>query len=208
MSLYIVDNKSKYVEELISLFSSYEPHIASYREIDRSSLQPDDIVILSGGHGSPVLWHDKEYAKELDIIKHHRGPVIGICLGFQLIAHAFDSSLHFLPERSKGEKEIYITEEGRGIFSRDRYTVYENHNWSVRQLKHPLVPLATSSDGVEILQHANLPIYGLQFHPEHNANNDILSSIFTQFSTSFTIPTQMETTVTALNSVEISTRHK
>ena len=52
--------------------------------------------MLSGAApGNPgVLYSDGVYNTELELIKNHRGPIVGICLGMELIAHAYDMHLH------------------------------------------------------------------------------------------------------------------
>jgi GMP synthase (glutamine-hydrolysing) len=180
MSIVIVDNESSYTEDLIELLEAEHPKVIHYQELTQLSLSKNDTVILTGGHKDPVLWHDSVYAKEIEIIKKHTGPVIGICLGFELIAHVFGSHLHLLSGRRKGV--ITLIPTGKGPLSIPvAVRVYENHNWSVRTLKSPLIALATSKDGIEILKHRRKPIYGMQFHPEKSseAGKKLLQDILT-----------------------------
>jgi GMP synthase (glutamine-hydrolysing) len=166
MKTYIIDNGSKYIAELVRILDRLKPVLINYDSIDHSSIRDDDMIVLSGGHGYPVLWHDAEYRKEIDIIKNHTGPIIGICLGFELVSHVYGSHLHQLIQRRKGMVTIIPASKNSIVTDMHELQVYENHNWSVQKLKLPLIALARSSDGIEVMKHISKPIYGMQFHPE------------------------------------------
>jgi GMP synthase-like glutamine amidotransferase len=101
VKIHIIDDGTKYIDNLTKSLALYRPSLVGYSEIDKSTIRSEDLVILSGGHGYPVLWHEKEYGHEIDIIKNHPGPIVGICLGFQLIAHVFGSHLHLHPRGTR-----------------------------------------------------------------------------------------------------------
>jgi GMP synthase (glutamine-hydrolysing) len=186
MKTYVIDNGSTYISELMTSLKERKAVLISYDSLDHTKINDQDLVILSGGHGFPVLWHDEEYKNEINIIKHHRGPIIGICLGFELISHVFGSHLHQLKERRKGAITISPAIKN-SIVTEDRdFSVFVNHNWSVEKLQKPLVALAYSSDGVEVMRHTSRPIYGMQFHPEVNIGNGnvILENIFKDINNS------------------------
>ncbi|MGV9001432.1 MAG: glutamine amidotransferase-related protein [Candidatus Saccharimonadaceae bacterium] len=169
MSVIIVDNESKYTNALLKILHQQKPEVINYKDLDYKKLTKGDIVILTGGHGDPILWHKKQYLKETELIKKHKGPIIGICLGFELIAHVYGSHLHFLNERRKGEVALTPSKNSPLVIPAS-VEVYENHNWSVQKLKRPLRALAYSKDGIEIFKHSRKPIYGLQFHPEESSS--------------------------------------
>ncbi|HEX8389919.1 MAG TPA: gamma-glutamyl-gamma-aminobutyrate hydrolase family protein [Candidatus Saccharimonadales bacterium] len=171
MKTYIVDNGSKYLPDLLSFTAAMSPEVISFSELSTNKLKATDLVILSGGHTEPVLWHDKFYAEEISIISHHTGPIIGICLGFELICHVFGSHLHFLDHRQKGMVEIKPMTENLIVGNSQKIQVYENHNWAVEKVEKPLVALASSEDGVEVIRHESRPIYAMQFHPEGKEGN-------------------------------------
>lgn len=178
MSIVIVDNESKYTAALLKLLYHEKPRVIHYQDLDYKKLSKGDIVILTGGHGDPILWHKKQYLNETQLIKKHKGPIIGICLGFEIIAHVYGSHLHLYNERRKGEVPLTLTGKGRLPLPQS-VTVYESHNWSVRTLKRPLQALAYSKDGVEVFKHVRKPIYGIQFHPEESSSSgaSVLSAI-------------------------------
>lgn len=180
MKTYVIDNGSTYISELMTSLQKREPQLIGYDSLDYTKIKDEDLVILSGGHGFPVLWHDQEYKNEISLIQNHRGPIIGICLGFELISHVFGSHLHQLSERRKGVVAISPVTDNTIVTNDQEFNVFVNHNWSVQKLKKPLIALAHSSDGVEVMRHASRPIYGMQFHPEAQEGNGnvILQNVF------------------------------
>jgi putative intracellular protease/amidase len=59
-----------------------------------------DLIILSGGTNMTLLKNLPKLRKEITMIKRTSKPIIGICLGFQLIAFAFGSKLKKREEKS------------------------------------------------------------------------------------------------------------
>jgi GMP synthase (glutamine-hydrolysing) len=186
MKTYVIDNGSRYINELIESLAEQEPILINYDSINQNEVGENDLVVLSGGHGYPVLWHHDEYKNQIDIIKNHQGPIIGICLGFELISHVFGSHLHHLKQRRKGSVIIKPTIQNSIVENEQSYSVYENHNWSVEKLDMPLVALADSTDGIEVMRHISRPIFGMQFHPEAKDGNGniVLQNILKELKSS------------------------
>ena len=178
MQTVIIDNGSSYTGALVKLLHHESPRIINYQDLDYRKLTKGDIVILTGGHRYPILWHAKQYSKEIELVKKHKGPIIGICLGFELIAHIYGSHLHLLNNKRKGEIKLTTVKSSQFEIPAS-IKVYENHNWSVAKVKRPLKALAYSKDGIEIFKHTRKPTYGLQFHPEESSSSGmgILSAI-------------------------------
>lgn len=125
-----------------------------------------DVLIISGGPKS-VYGHEKLYARQIDMIQKRKKLTIGICLGHELIAHAFGSPLKRLNEKVRGI-EKYVLKEGVFPEIPNRtFNAYAGHHWIVEDVRSPLVSIAHGRDGVAMIQHKDLPIFGFQFHPEH-----------------------------------------
>ncbi|MDO9498803.1 aminodeoxychorismate/anthranilate synthase component II [Falsiroseomonas sp.] len=132
-------------------------------------LQPEAIV-LSPGPCTP-----NEAGICLDLIgaaAEARMPLLGVCLGHQAIGQAFGGRVVRAPEPVHG-KVWDVTHGGTDIFagvpSPFRATRY--HSLVVEDLPETLIPTARTADGLVMgLAHRDLPIWGVQFHPESIAS--------------------------------------
>ncbi|MGK7866846.1 anthranilate synthase component II [Falsiroseomonas sp. E2-1-a20] len=133
------------------------------------ALDPEAIV-LSPGPCTP-----NEAGICLDLIgaaAEARLPLLGVCLGHQAIGQAFGGKVVRAPEPVHG-KVWDVTHGGTDIFagipSPFRATRY--HSLVVEDLPETLVPTARTADGLVMgLAHRDLPVWGVQFHPESIAS--------------------------------------
>jgi anthranilate synthase/aminodeoxychorismate synthase-like glutamine amidotransferase len=130
-----------------------------------------EAIVLSPGPCTP-----NEAGICLDLIKAAAGkvPVLGVCLGHQAIGQAFGGQVIRAPLPMHGKLSA-ISHDGTGIlegvpspFSATRY-----HSLIVARDTLPavLVPSAWTEDGlIMAMHHRDLPIHGVQFHPESIAS--------------------------------------
>ena len=168
MHILIVNNNTRYLDILQKLFLNHHTQIFNrelYRH-DANRLKEFDAIVLSGGGPHTVARKHKLYQEEIHTIRHANVPIVGICLGFELIVYAFGGTLKELPQRVKGMYEIHVMRDDPMFAGTKTLQVFENHRWTVHKLPSVLEPLAQSATGVEITKHASRPIWGFQFHPE------------------------------------------
>jgi len=125
------------------------------------SLKPDGVV-LSPGPGDPALL---EYAVKMVQGLVGRVPVMGICLGHQLLARAFGAVTYKLKfGHHGGNHPVKDLATGRV------YITAQNHGFAVDAQSLPPrleVSHVNLNDGtVEGIFHRDLPILGIQFHSE------------------------------------------
>ncbi|HYC04834.1 MAG TPA: aminodeoxychorismate/anthranilate synthase component II [Azospirillaceae bacterium] len=120
----------------------------------------------------------------LDVIKlaaERRVPLFGVCLGHQAIGQAFGGRVVRAPVPMHG-KVSEVRHEGQGLMrglpSPFKATRYHSLIVEAATLPDCLEVTATLDDGmIMALQHRDLPIHGVQFHPESIASehgHDIL----------------------------------
>lgn len=163
MNLLIIDNGSVHTSELIEYFKDHQVKVIKYRRHTRLDQEWADAFILSGGN-RPIIFN-KYYSRELDLIKTTDKPVIGICLGVELIARSHNSKFQKSRQKINGLRAIRVKPESLGIEGKTEFSVFESHKWKIAQADKFEV-IGWSEDGVEIIKHLTKPIIGMQFHPE------------------------------------------
>jgi carbamoyl-phosphate synthase small subunit len=134
-----------------------------------------DLIFLSNGPGDP-----EDLTEAIDTIKELIGkkPIVGICLGHQLLALSLGGSTEKLkfghrgcnhPVKDIEENKVYIT--------------LQNHGYVVKDLPPDMVETHVSvNDGtIEGMKHKTLPIYSVQFHPEASPGPSDANNIFDKF---------------------------
>ena len=135
------------------------PHNTTLEEI--LDLRPDGIV-LSPGPGDPLtLTSTPNLLNRLLTTL----PVLGICLGHQLIAQTFGAKTYKLPFGHRGANHPVKNEES-GLIS----ITSQNHGYAVDKNTLPKELLVTHTNlndsTVEGIRHTSLPILGIQYHSE------------------------------------------
>ncbi len=162
----IIDNGTHYISQLKQFCNTANTDVVSVKDLHIPAAERYSAVVLSGGFHTTVKDGGVYYATEIELIRRGRIPIIGICLGFELIAHSFGASLREMPHYEHGILSITTTKLGKKVFRQDYLTVYENHRFVVAEMSTDFHVLALSKDGIEAFEHAVLPIAGFQFHPE------------------------------------------
>ncbi len=149
---------------------------ADLRVIRNDEMTVDEIaglgaekIILSPGPSTP-----DDAGVTLEVIERFAGetPIFGICLGHQSIAQAFGGEVIRAKRMMHGKtSQVRVAAESplfRGLPDEFRATRYHSLTVNSENLPDRIVPSAYSTDDGEImaLQIRDLPIYGVQFHPE------------------------------------------
>ncbi len=126
-------------------------------------------IIISPGPATP-----DEAGVSLEVVKelHKDTPILGICLGHQTIAQAFGGKVVRAKNLMHGKTSLMEVHIESPIFRfvPDTFTATRYHSLVVEKESLPenIIATAYSHDDHEImaLQVADLPVYGVQFHPE------------------------------------------
>ncbi|MCK9152098.1 GMP synthase subunit A [Methanobacterium alcaliphilum] len=125
-------------------------------------------IVLGGGPSIERSGNSIEYIKNLEL------PILGICLGHQLIGKAFGGEISTADAQSYAQIELEIITEN-DIFQGlgPKMNVWASHKDEVKQMPSDFDVLAKSDIcSVEAMKHQQKPIYGIQFHPEvHHTEN-------------------------------------
>ena len=126
-----------------------------------------DRLVISPGPCSPA-----EAGISVAAIRHFAGkiPVLGVCLGHQSIGAAFGGKIVRAQQLMHGKTSVMHTTR-QGVFADlpESFTVNRYHSLAIERASCPAVLNVTAwTDDGEIMgvRHAELPIQGVQFHPE------------------------------------------
>ncbi|MCA9055022.1 MAG: aminodeoxychorismate/anthranilate synthase component II [Planctomycetaceae bacterium] len=159
-----VFNLDRYLRELGCETRTVRNDAISISEVER--LQPQAIVI------SPGPCTPNESGESVAIIREFGAtvPLLGVCLGHQAIAVAYGGQIVRAPEPIHG-RASEIRHDGTRLFEGlpNPLTVGRYHSLVAEPESLPgeLRVTASMSDGVIMaLEHRQLPVFGVQFHPE------------------------------------------
>ncbi|XGI83202.1 GMP synthase subunit A [Halorutilales archaeon Cl-col2-1] len=122
-----------------------------------------DGIILSGGPSIEEAGNSRDYLSP-DV----QVPVLGICLGHQIIADEFGGVVDEGNYGGFADVEVEILEK-EGLFEGfdDSISTWASHGDEVKELPDDFVKTATSEIcEIEAMRHESLPLYGVQWHPE------------------------------------------
>ena len=169
MRVLVIDNYDSFTFNLVQYLGELgaDPQVVRNDDLEPEEARREgfDRLVISPGPGRP---EDAGYS--IDFIKAFGAavPTLGVCLGHQAIAVAFGGEVDLAPEPRHG-KVSPITHDGSGIF-RDLPNPFEAtryHSLATVHLPDELQAVAHSEDGVvQGIRHRELPITGVQFHPE------------------------------------------
>ena len=135
--------------------------------IDKIEALRPDHLILSPGPCTP-----NEAGICVEVVKHFAGkvPIFGVCLGHQCIGHAFGADIKRADRLMHG-KTSQVHHDGKGVFAgiSNPFTATRYHSLIVDEATLPdeLRVTARTAEGIPMaIEHASLPLFGVQFHPE------------------------------------------
>ena len=167
----LIDNYDSFTYNLADLFAETGRDVSVYRcdqisPAEIATLKPQGLII------SPGPKRPEDAVHSLSIVRAfcHTLPILGVCLGMQILAYAAGAVVT-RGKRPMHGKVTAIHHRGRGLFQDlpETFQVTRYHSLVVQPETLPAVYTidAVSDDGaVMALSHHSRPLYGLQFHPE------------------------------------------
>jgi para-aminobenzoate synthetase component II len=169
--ILVVDNYDSFVFNLVQYLYQLGAECEVVRNDETELRHADegfDGVLLSPGPGTP-----EQAGVCVDMVRHCATsgvPVFGVCLGMQSMAVAYGGVVGRAPELLHG-KTSQVSHEGEGVFAGlpSPFTATRYHSLGVERAALPdelHVTARTDSGLVMGLRHRELPVEGVQFHPE------------------------------------------
>ena len=167
----MIDNYDSFVYNLKAYFEELGREIVVKRSdqitVDEIEKMQPQGIILSPGPKRP--WDAEVCVQTVERLQG-KIPILGVCLGHQVLGHCCGAMVE-KGERPMHGKVTEITNMGTGVFEGlpKKFKVTRYHSLIVKENSIPADYHidAVSEDGAVMgLSHKNLPLYGVQFHPE------------------------------------------
>ena len=171
MSILLLDNFDSFTYNLYHLIEKHtdeEIVVKRNNEITIHEINGFSAIVLSPGPGLPK--NAGIMPEVLNQFSNHK-KILGVCLGMQAIGEFFGATLKNLNQVVHGEAtEIKIVAESK-LFQNcpKQFKVGRYHSWVIDKTTFPselLLVAEDMSNEIMAIQHIQLPIYGVQFHPE------------------------------------------
>jgi len=166
-----IDNFDSFTYNLVDDFCKRNCEAKVYRadtELEELKAVADefrpDLLVISPGPGTPdtagVSLSAVGYFKD-------KLPILGVCLGHQVIVQYFGGKIGHAPEPMHG-KPSRVTHNQKGIFAgvENPLQAGRYHSLCVLEVPDCLEKTAEFEGIVMGVEHKELPIFGVQFHPE------------------------------------------
>ena len=169
--ILVIDNYDSFTYNLVQYFGELGADLLVKRNdeistADIAKLAPEKIVV-SPGPCSPT-----EAGISCDTIREFSGkiPILGVCLGHQSIGQVFGGEVIRAPRLMHG-KTSPILHTGENVFTGlpSPFEATRYHSLIVRRETLPpclKITAETAEGEIMGLAHRELPVYGVQFHPE------------------------------------------
>jgi para-aminobenzoate synthetase component II len=169
--ILVVDNYDSFVWTIVGYLSQLgaECDVRRNDAVTTAEAAGFDGVLLSPGPGTPAL------AGVCPAMVRHCAdvalPMLGVCLGHQALGEVFGATVTHAPELMHGKTSL-VHHRGQGVLAglASPFTATRYHSLAVVADTVPAeLEITGTTDGggiVMALQHRELPLYGVQFHPE------------------------------------------
>lgn len=168
--ILVVDNYDSFVYTIVG----YLDQLGAKTEVVRNDAVPSaaeragyDGVLVSPGPGTPA-----DAGRSIEVIRdcaESGTPMLGVCLGHQALGEVFGGTVTHAPELMHG-KTSPVEHDGQGVLAGlpTPFTATRYHSLAVVDgtFTDDLVVTARTNGIVMGLQHRELPLHGVQFHPE------------------------------------------
>lgn len=178
--ILLIDNYDSFTYNLAQYLAAFT-EVEVLRNDDEGlyqKAQEAEALVFSPGPGWPADAGQMEA-----VIKDFAGkkPILGVCLGHQAIAEVFGGRLGLAKQVMHGKQSQMRLERTSPIFKGigREVPIMRYHSIVIDQLPEDFEVLARTIDDGEIMaiQHRDLPIYGLQYHPESIGTPDGMKTI-------------------------------
>ncbi|HLC46303.1 MAG TPA: gamma-glutamyl-gamma-aminobutyrate hydrolase family protein [Candidatus Nanoarchaeia archaeon] len=169
----IIDCGTSWLREITKIVkeSGHTPKVIRLSKLKNYDIRSFSGIIISG---APTLLTEvdlRKYMKPFKFIKNADIPVLGICLGHQIIGLSYGSKIQRRKMINKKENIEIIKKEKLFSGIKDRSLFRQEHSEFITLPKGFLLLAKSKTCNNEAMKHKNKIMYGVQFHPEVSDKN-------------------------------------
>ncbi|WP_138989544.1 aminodeoxychorismate/anthranilate synthase component II [Larkinella sp. C7] len=169
MHLLVLDNIDSFTYMLVDYLKQAGATCRVVRNtasLDKITAESYDGVVLSPGPGTP-----RQAGCLLNVIEHYHEqlPMLGVCLGHQALGEYYGARLVKAAKPMHGKLSVIRKSAEDALVANlpDEFMVTRYHSLVLVDLPAELTELSTTNEGENMaFRHRNLPLWGIQFHPE------------------------------------------
>ena len=167
--ILVLDNYDSFTYNLVHLFAELGAEVTVRRndatDADEAEAMAPSHLVVSPGPGRPA-----DAGATVEIVRRlvPTTPTLGVCLGHQALAEAFGGEVGPARELVHGKAGL-VRHDGRGLFAGlpGEVEAGRYHSLAVTRVPDSFEVSARAADGeVMAMRHRELPLDGVQFHPE------------------------------------------
>ncbi len=168
----MIDNKDSFTYNVVDYLeteSGQQIHVVDIEDVNVQQLQQlnPEAIVISPGPGAP---NDYPILYEVMQTFESTVPMLGVCLGFQLIVAYYGGDIIKAPYPVHGHTTTIEHHESclfSGLPTRFNVMRYHSLIADIKTIRSPLKITAQNEEGmVMAIEHQYRPIYGVQYHPE------------------------------------------
>ncbi len=167
MKILLIDNYDSFTFNLYQQIERLggDVDVRKHDKISVSDADSYDAIVISPGPKNP-----SDSGVCCDVIRefYDKKPILGVCLGHQCIGEVFGSKTIRAPKVMHG-KTTDIEHKGLGIFrnAKNPMKVARYHSLVIDRVPDEFELTAWTPDKIIMgMRHKELPVFGVQFHPE------------------------------------------
>jgi anthranilate synthase component 2 len=167
--ILLIDNYDSFTYNLAHLLEELGGEVTVIRndaiDADEAERLAPSHLVVSPGPGRPA-----DAGATVAIVRRlsDRVPTLGVCLGHQAIVEAFGGEVGQAKQLVHGKASL-VAHDGRGLFAGlpEQFDAGRYHSLAATRVPACFEVAATAEDGeVMAVRHRELPVNGIQFHPE------------------------------------------
>ncbi len=163
----IIANRGQYNHRIYRTLK----YLGAESKLIKNDVTPNDLreldlegIVVGGGPFLEESGNSKAVVEEF----YKEIPILGICLGHQILAQVFGGEVREAEVGEYADSEIVVDDEDRILKGLGpSFNAWVSHRDEVKTLPKEFTALAHSETcEIEAMAHERLPLFGVQFHPE------------------------------------------